>query len=112
VSAGYGQTIAVPSAPPGDMIAATVSLQKGLSWDLRNLLARPPGFMLRVNDSSGVIRFTSGTAGDLHMIRAAGSLGWGRGFAPVPIRTMTFTEAGVGSTRSGVVVHFYAIPMR
>ena len=111
VSAGYGETITVPSAPAGDMIVATFSLHKGLSWDLQNLLYRPPGFGLRINDSSGVIRFISGTAGDMHMIRAPEALGWGRGFAPVPISTMTITEAGV-SARSGVVVHFYAIPMR
>jgi hypothetical protein len=110
-SLGLDEWVRVPTARPGEAVVATFQLPLSPWWWIQNEIFKPPSAYVIVNGGSNVYRFVTGTASSLHLLRPASNLGYDPEFTPQTVSELLFTISGEGLSTSGVVVHFYALPM-
>ncbi len=100
-----------PVAPRGDSVVATFHLSLGLGWTVQSLLFKPPKLFMGYNDGDRNWRFLAATGPDLHVLRAASTLGYSPAFAPVSVDRFRFFVDGWDGGMSGISVSFFAIPL-
>jgi hypothetical protein len=99
--------VVVPVPPAGEMLLATFRLSLPFSWEVENAVFEAPALWL--STGSARLRLVPGTAGDLHVLRPASTLGFARRFVPRGIRSFEVT-GGPGGGDGAVVVSFYEAP--
>lgn len=109
-----GGDVRVPAARPGDAIVATFDIPSSISWRLEGLFFKPPEVCMdtvQVGGANVTYRFIVGTATDIHLLRAASTLGYSSPFVPPTIDSLQLSVCGARSNISGVKVSFYEIAM-
>ena len=112
VSARFGEEMHVPAAAPGQMVVASFDLHLSLLWHLLDRAYKGPMILVQVNGVALGNRFIVGTAGSLHGLRPAASLGYSPPFAPPAIDSMTFVCHGGVPCPSRVTVTYSSVPFR
>ncbi len=113
VSTGLERRIEIPyPSGPGsanDAVAVSIDHVRLPVLDLvLGTLMKPPVEHLVLDGTA--YRLVTGTAADLHLLRAPAGLGWAPAFTPPTVRWMSVRVDGLGSSGSGVQVSFYAVP--
>ncbi len=105
------QWVRVPTAPPGDLVAARFQFSLGAAWTLESTLFKPPNVFMECVDYDGTQdwRFVAATGPDLHVIRVSPTLGYNAGFEQASLTRFRFLIAGQDPE---VKVTFYAIQRR
>lgn len=111
VTTGFNHWVAVPAAPPGDLVVASFHLSLGPLWTLQAILFKPPDLFMGYNDGGQYWRFVAATAADLHVLRALSAVGHSPPFAPVTVKRFRFVMKGKSGSESGIRVSFYEIPV-
>jgi hypothetical protein len=106
---GFDHWVAVPTAPAGDAVVARFQLSQGWWAKLETILFKPPEVFLRYKGTNPPWRFVASTASDLHVIRAASTLGYYPAFVPVAPTSLQFSIEGGNGDSAGVKISFYKI---
>ena len=110
--ARFGELVRVPKSTPGTMVVATFDLHLSVWWHLLDRAYKPPIITVKLNKAVAGNRFVVGSAGNLHVLRPASTLGYSAQYAPAPIESMTFVCNGGAPCPSHVTVAFSSIPVR
>ncbi len=112
VRTGFGQPVTVPSAGPRDVVVASFSLSLPLTWQLADKMFRAKPLRFVMNEPAAVsVRFLSGTATGMHVLRPAMTLGYHPQFKPRTVERFRVSLDGSPPSPSGVAVSFYAIAL-
>ena len=112
--ARFGEPIAVPSAPRGDMVVGRFSVTLPGLTGLEDTLWKAPAVHATTWAGAGPTtwRFVTATAGDDHVMSAPPALGWTGGYGPPQVRRLELTGGGWRAGQGSVEVSFYAVPVR
>ena len=111
VRATFGTPVTVPEAPAGDAVVARfVQLPLSLGYQVSALALKPPTASFVT--PAMTYRFVVPTAGDLHVLRPAPSIGFSAPYGPPAINSFHLTGAGVRSGSGSYEVEFYAMAVR
>ncbi|MGH9058763.1 MAG: hypothetical protein ACRDZY_04490, partial [Acidimicrobiales bacterium] len=117
VRTGWGQWVQVPAAPAKNeaVVAAWSPLPEPLTAKVEGVVLRPPVVDVQIRSAaspaSSSYRFIPATAPDQHLVAPPADLGWTGPYLPPTIKSMRLTGGGMGPSRSGVTVRFYAVPV-
>jgi len=109
--ATFGTPVTVPRAPAGDAVVARfVQLPLSLGYKVSALALKPPTASFVTPATT--YRFVISTAGDLHVLRPARSIGYSAPYGPSAINSFALTGAGVAPRSGRYEVEFYAMAVR
>jgi len=107
---GFGQTVAVPVAPPGDAVLARFyGVGSSLLYRAENFVLKARAISMRVPGAS--YRFIARTGDDLHILRAPATLGYAAAYSPTPISSFTLIERNLLTVGGRYRVSFYELPI-
>ena len=104
--------VTVPAAPPNSAIVASFRLSLPVWSAAESLLYKPEEMFLTLNTPQSTFRFVSGTATDLHILRASSSLDYSAQFVPQPVTRLRFSIPATGSASNSVTVSFSKVSMK
>jgi hypothetical protein len=108
VTATFGVSVEVPVGPPDEMVVARIrSLPLTIGYKISSLILKPPIVLL--NSAGITYRFVTATAGDLHLLRPASSIGYTAPFMPSTVASFTLTGAGMAPGTGHYSVSFFGI---
>lgn len=111
VHAKFGQTLAVPQAPPGDAVVATFhGVGSSLLYRVENLVLKARAIQMTVPGTS--YRFIAATASDMHIMEVPSTLGYSSQYAPAAIGSFTLYERNLLTDGGRYRVTFYAMSLK
>jgi len=110
VTTGFRHWVTVPTASAGYAIVARFQLSLGPLYGLESVVFKPASVYIEYNRrGKNSWRFVTATGPDPHLLQTGSTLGYDRGFAPVPVTSFRFSIPGGHATPSGVNVQFYEV---
>jgi hypothetical protein len=111
LTVAFGQTVAVPRAPPGDAVIATFSgVGSSLAYRLEDFLLKAPAIEMQTQSAS--YRFIAATSGDLHVLRWPSTLGYSAPYTPPTISSFMLRQNDLISQSGHYRVTFYKLDVK
>ena len=96
VTATFGETVHVPTAPPGYAVVATFhGVGASLWYRIENVALKAAP--IEITSGATSYRFIAATAPDLHIMETPATLGYGSAYTPPPISSFSLSGGGMGS---------------